>query len=182
MTVGDDGLEHGVEFDVFTNHGRRRAIITLGAWHPQLNICLADVFTELGEHGRARLRGFHWLIARGFDTTNVEDVQMGTRAQTFGTRFSIADMLQFIEPMRSLSIILHLIASDAVSRDWFNPGSLLGLKMMVALSLLRRRGLGTDEAAHQTASRWIASDPCYAPMGVEEIAAIIDRAVRQRVD
>jgi hypothetical protein len=146
-----------------------------------LNICLADVFTELGEHDRARLRGFHWLIARGFDTTNVEGVQMGTRDQTLGTQFSISDMLHFIEPMRSMSIVLNLIASNAVSRDWFVPGSLLGLKMLVALSLLSRRGLGPDEAAYQTASRWIASDPRYAPMGVEEVAGIVDRAVRQRV-
>ncbi len=179
MVVGDDGLEHGAEFDVFSDHGRKRAVITLGIWHPQLNICLADVFAELGEHDRARLKGFGWLIARGFNTTNVEDVQMNTTDQPGPSSFSISEMLRCVRPIHSLSSTLRLIASDALPPGWFRQGSLLGLKMLVALSILRQRNLGFDDAAFDTASGWIARDARYAHVGVEQIAAIIDRAVQR---
>jgi hypothetical protein len=179
LVVGDDGLEHGAEFDVFRKFGRKHAQITLGIWHPQLTACLNDVFKELGEHDRARLRGFWWLIARSFNTNNVEDVQMDTRDQRVGSSLSISEILAYMQPIQSLSFVVRLIASDTASPAWFRSGSLLGLKMLVAMSLLRQRNLGFDDAAFATASRWISSDARYARMGVEKIAAIIDRAVQR---
>lgn len=178
--VGSDGVEHNAEFDVFRSHGRRGANITVGVGHQQLAMCLASVCAELNEPGRARLfrTGFAWLLARSVTTMEVEQIDMATRYQTWAVSYSIGDMVRHVEPACSIASIVEIIASDTARwRGWFKPGSLLGMKTLIALELLKRRGAMVEPSASALAMGWIMNDPRYAPLGPDQFLRVVEQAV-----
>jgi hypothetical protein len=122
--------------------------------------------------------GFSWLLAHEIDTMDIERIDMETRQGFLQTSYSVGDMLRHIEPVRSLATVVQVANSGAAQwSGWARPNSLLGMKILIALELLRRRGDRIDQVASAPAMSWVMRDRRYTLIGPDQFRGMVERAV-----
>ncbi|MEJ0060778.1 MAG: hypothetical protein WDM79_14895 [Terricaulis sp.] len=178
LAIGGDGLERGVQIDLFRDQGRRRAKITVGLRHREVERCLTFLFCELGEEHRARLigRGLGWLLANDIDVLDVEHVTLDTRQGLWAPSYSVRDKLRDIESLGSLPDVIRAMSSDRWSR-WTRRSALQGFRMLVAIRVAHRQHEQVNQRAEELGMRWVLADSEYARLTVSQIGMVIDRAI-----
>lgn len=175
-----DGLEYGVELDVFSDSGLARIKITVGVWHPVVRSTVVDVLTALGETAlvvRIARTGFCWLLANEHMTTDIVWHRSDTSAAV-----ALRDMLGNVAQIQSLeSAVLAFNPGHWAWRNWVLRTGSRAINLLGAIELLQARGsLSSFDYQRELAFGLIARDARYGRVGGERITSLVRAAVQRQ--